>query len=146
MPGTEAGASETQPRPGPGVPLAVALVWPAQGSGKGFCCQASIGKMSQDLDSCDRPMRAGSLNLTRARKRPQPKTLGCISAQAGAVAYTQVLSLAGGSAEDALVGLCQGQALAAMGSSERVAKAGAPPPSVEGQGAAVARGIQPASH
>lgn len=87
------------------MPLVVPLAWPAQGPGKGFCCQASIGKMSQDLDSWDRPMRAGTLNLTWDRKRPQPKTLGCVNAQAGAVAYTQVLSLVDGSEDDALVGL-----------------------------------------
>lgn len=128
------------------MPLAAVLAWPAQGSGKGFCCHASIGKMSQDLDSCDRPMGTGTLNLTWARKQPQPKALGCINTQAGVVAYAQVLSLSGRSAEDPLVGLYQGQALAATGSSERVAKAGAPPPYMEGQGAAMASGVQPASH
>lgn len=128
------------------MPLAVVLAWPAQGSGKGFCCQASIGKMSQDLDSCDGPTKAGTLNLTWARKRPQPKALGHLNAQAGAVAYTQVLRLSGGSAEDALVGLYQGQALAATGSSEQVAKAGVLPPFMEGQWIAVASGVQPASH
>lgn len=74
------------------MPLAAVLAWPAQEAGKGFCRQTGVGKVSQDLDSCDRPVRAGSPSLTWARKRPQPKALGC-RAQAGAMACTQVVGL-----------------------------------------------------
>lgn len=61
--------------------LAAALVWPAQEDGKGFCRQAGVGQASQDFDSCDRSMKAGSLSLTWARKRSQPKALDCNRAQ-----------------------------------------------------------------
>lgn len=50
------------------MPLAAALAWPAQEGGKGFCRQAGVGQASQDLDPCDRSMKAGSLSLTWARK------------------------------------------------------------------------------
>lgn len=75
------------------MPLAAVFAWPAQEAGKGFCRQAGVGKVSQDLDSYDKPMRARSPSLTWARKRPQPKALGCNRAQAGAMACIQVVGL-----------------------------------------------------
>lgn len=75
------------------MPPAAMPAQPAQETSKGFCSQAGVGRMSRDLNSSNRPRKAGSLSLTRAWKRPQPTALGCSRAQAGAVAHTQVVRL-----------------------------------------------------
>lgn len=95
-------------RSGLGTPPAAELAWPAWEACKGFCCWASVGRVSQGLGSSERPMRAGNLSLVCVGKQPQPKALGHNKAQAGAMVGTQVVSLWSRSPEIAQGGVLPG--------------------------------------
>lgn len=75
------------------MPPAAVPVQPAREASNGFCSQACVGRVSQDLVSSKGLIRSESLGLTWTGKQLQFMAVGCIEAQARAVVCTQVVSL-----------------------------------------------------